>query len=81
MYTRKMTDDKVWSKAEAIYARPGLVSDEEWFNTLLHWLSESETEDLTVDSEGNPIESVPIKSYANYQAWKVAHQNTEKGDK
>jgi len=59
------------SNGEALFARPGQVSTEEWFNTALHWFAPKGQEIMEIyakDLESG--EKTQIKSYADFEEWK-----------
>ena len=62
------------SNGEALFARPGQVSTEEWFNTALHWFAPKGQEIMEIyakDLESG--EKTQIKSYADFEEWKKIH--------
>lgn len=64
--------DRGEEDAYGITSRLGMVSEEEWFNTALHWFAPVGQDSLVVkpvNEDGSEID-VPISNYSDYQAWK-----------
>ena len=62
------------SNGEALFARPGQVSTEEWFNTALHWFAPKGREIMEIYAKDVETgEKTQIKSYADFEEWKKQH--------
>lgn len=68
---------EIISKGGTVYPRQSMVSSEEWFNQMLHWLAPVGEKSLTVypvdkpyADNAQPLTEYPIKSYQDYIAWK-----------
>ena len=62
------------SNGEALFARPGQVNIEEWFNTALHWFAPKGQEIMEIYAkDGETGEKTQIKSYADFEEWKKQH--------
>lgn len=67
----------ILSKKGTIYPRYTMVSAEEWFNQMLHWLAPVGESNITVypvedryNKNSTPLTDYPIKSYQDYINWK-----------
>ena len=59
----------------AVYVRFNLIGEETWFDTILHWFAPKGQDVMEIyakDSETG--EKTQIKSYADFEEWKKAHQ-------
>ena len=66
------------SNGEALFARPGQVSTEEWFNTALHWFAPKGQEIMEIYAkDGETGEKTQIKSYADFEEWKKVHPSND----
>lgn len=73
------------SEEVAIYARSGMIDQETWFNTVLHWFAPKGEESLELHaarydfSTKPPTEfyKTPVSSYADVKAWLEAHPEEE----
>lgn len=68
---------EIISKGGTVYPRQSMVSSEEWFNQMLHWLAPVGEKSLTVypvdkpyADNAQPLTEYPIKSYQDYITWK-----------
>ncbi len=64
------------SNGEKLFARPGQVNIEEWFNTALHWFAPKGQEIMEIYAkDAKTGEKTQIKSYADFEEWKKVHQS------
>ena len=75
---------KILDAKGTIYPRFTMVSSEDWFNHMLHWLAPEGESDLTVypvdrsyASNANPLTDYPIQSYQDYLNWKEQQEKKE----
>ncbi|MGV3029855.1 hypothetical protein ACEE42_04710 [Streptococcus suis] len=68
------TIQKVLELGKELYIRQGMVSDEERFNTLIHWFAPKGQEVMELyATDGDTGEKTLIQSYADFVAWADAH--------
>lgn len=66
------------SNGEALFARPGQVNIEEWFNTALHWFAPKGQEIMEIYAKDLETgEKTQIKSYADFEEWKKQHPSNQ----
>ena len=66
------------SNGEALFARPGQVNIEEWFNTALHWFAPKGQETMEIYAKDLETgEKTQIKSYADFEEWKKQHPSND----
>ena len=75
---------KILDAKGTIYPRFTMVSSEEWFNHMLHWLAPEGEEVLTVypvensyNKNSQPLTDYPIQSYQDYLNWKEQQEKKE----
>lgn len=66
------------SNGEKLFARPGQVNIEEWFNTALHWFAPEGQEIMEIYAKDLETgEKTQIKSYADFEEWKKQHPSND----
>ena len=66
------------SNGDVLYARPGQVNIEEWFNTALHWFAPKGQEIMEIYAKDLETgEKTQIKSYADFEEWEKAHPSND----
>lgn len=66
------------SNGEKLFARPGQVNIEEWFNTALHWFAPKGQEIMEIYAKDLKTgEKTQIKSYADFEEWKKVHPSNQ----
>lgn len=75
---------EILDRGGTVYARQGVVTSEDWFNHMLHWLAPEGESDLTVypvdrpyASNAKPLTDYPIQSYQDYLDWKEQQEKKE----
>ena len=75
---------KILDAKGTIYPRFTMVSSEDWFNHMLHWLAPEGEEVLTVylvenryNKNSQPLTDYPIQSYQDYLNWKEQQEKKE----
>ena len=75
---------KILDAIGTIYPRFTMVSSEDWFNHMLHWLAPEGEEVLTVypvensyNKNSQPLTDYPIQSYQDYLNWKEQQEKKE----
>lgn len=65
---------KILESDGAIYPRPGYVTGEEWFDTILHWFAPQGQDVMELyATDSNTGEKTQIKSYQDYETWRQIH--------
>ena len=75
---------EILDRGGTVYGRQGVVTSEDWFNHMLHWLAPEGESDLTVypvdrpyASNAKPLTDYPIQSYQDYLNWKEQQEKKE----
>ena len=75
---------EILDRGGTVYGRQGVVTSEDWFNHMLHWLAPEGESDLTVypvdrpyASNAQPLTDYPIQSYQDYLNWKEQQEKKE----
>lgn len=81
LYVEEPELAKAFEEGYALYVRPDRISDEAYFNKVIHWFAPAGQEVLelyTKDKETG--EKTLITSYADYVKWAEAHPQDKKGE-
>ena len=75
---------EILDRGGTVYGRQGVVTSEDWFNHMLHWLAPEGEEVLTVylvenrfNKNSQPLTDYPIQSYQDYLNWKEQQEKKE----
>lgn len=75
---------EILDRGGTVYGRQGVVTSEDWFNHMLHWLAPEGESDLTVypvdrsyASNAQPLTDYPMQSYQDYLNWKEQQEKKE----
>lgn len=75
---------EILDRGGTVYGRQGVITSEDWFNHMLHWLAPEGESDLTVypvdrpyASNAKPLTDYPIQSYQDYLNWKEQQEKKE----